>query len=79
MNVVIIIPTFNEKGNIEKVIDILEEKIFPQIKNHTMNILVVDDKSPDKTAGAVKNLQKKWKNLELNECEKNGLEIFYGF
>lgn len=77
MKVVIIIPTYNEKGNIEKLIDILENNIFPQIKNHTMNILVVDDKSPDGTADVVKGLQQKWKNLELNSGEKNGLGAAY--
>lgn len=77
MKVVIIIPTYNEKGNIEKLIDILETKIFPQIKNHSMSILVVDDKSPDNTADAVSELMKKWDNLELNIGEKHGLGAAY--
>ncbi|MEK7559390.1 MAG: glycosyltransferase [Patescibacteria group bacterium] len=77
MKVVIIIPTYNEKGNIDKLIPILEEEIFPQIKNHEMNILVADDNSPDGTEDEVRNLMKKWKNLEINSGEKRGLGAAY--
>ncbi len=77
MKVVIILPTFNEKENIEKIITILEQKIFPTIKNHEMHILVADDNSPDGTAEEVKTLMKKWDNLDLNQGEKKGLGAAY--
>lgn len=77
MKVVIIIPTYNEKGNVERLITILEEEIFPSIKNHDMNILVADDSSPDGTADEVKKLMNKWKNLSLNVGEKHGLGAAY--
>ncbi len=77
MKVVIIIPTYNEKGNIERLIEILETDIFPKIKNHDMNILVADDNSPDGTADEVKNLMEKYKNLDLNTGEKHGLGAAY--
>lgn len=77
MKVFIIIPTYNEKGNIEKLINILEQDIFPQIKNHNMNILVADDNSPDGTSDEVKALMKKWDNLDINSGEKNGLGAAY--
>lgn len=77
MKVVVIIPTYNEKGNIERLIEILERDIFPQIKNHNMNILVADDKSPDGTADIVRDLMKKYKNVDLNSGEKNGLGAAY--
>ena len=77
MKVVIIIPTYNEKGNIERLITILEEEIFPSIKNHDMNILVADDSSPDKTADEVRKLMNKWKNLDINVGEKHGLGAAY--
>lgn len=77
MKVVIIIPTYNEKGNIERLVNILEEEIFPQIKNHNMNILVADDNSPDGTADEVKKLMTKWKNLDINVGEKHGLGAAY--
>ena len=47
----IIIPTYNEKENIEKII----HKIFSLEK--AFHVLIVDDGSPDGTAGIVKNLQ----------------------
>ena len=77
MKVVIIIPTYNEKGNVEKLIDILEEEIFPKIKNHDMHILIADDNSPDGTADEVRILMKKWKNLDVNVGEKKGLGAAY--
>lgn len=78
MKIVIIIPTFNEKGNIERVIDILEKEIFPKILHHDMQILVVDDSSPDGTSGHVEILMKKYKNLHLlRHGEKQGLGAAY--
>lgn len=77
MNVFIINPTYNEKGNIEKLISILEEDIFPHIKNHEMNILVADDGSPDGTGDLVRQLMKKYKNLYLLEGKKQGLGAAY--
>lgn len=77
MKVVIIIPTYNEKGNIERLIKILEEEIFPKIKNHNMNILVADDNSPDGTSSIVRNLMKKWENIQISSGEKKGLGAAY--
>lgn len=77
MKAVLVIPTYNEKGNIGRLISILEEEIFPRIKNYDMNILVVDDNSPDKTAEEVRKLMKKWKNIGLSLGEKNGLGAAY--
>lgn len=48
---IIIIPTFNEKENIEKII----RRVLSL--PHDFNILVIDDGSPDGTADIVKNLQ----------------------
>jgi len=69
----VIIPTFNEKENIEKII----RSTFSQKK--AFDILVVDDSSPDGTANIVKNLQKEFPNnlfLEIRK-EKNGLGAAY--
>lgn len=60
----IITPTYNEAGNIERTIDQLQ-KIFTKTKNWELQILVVDDTSPDKTYEKVETLQKKYKNLHL--------------
>lgn len=77
MKVVVILPTYNERGNIEKLIPILEQDVFPKIKNHSLYILVCDDSSPDGTAEEVKKLMKKWKNISLNIGEKKGLGAAY--
>ncbi|OGH11932.1 MAG: hypothetical protein A2857_05785 [Candidatus Levybacteria bacterium RIFCSPHIGHO2_01_FULL_36_15] len=74
---VIVLPTYNEKGNVDKIIPILEEEVFPSIKNYEMHILVADDNSPDGTAEEIKTLMKKWKNIELNLGEKRGLGAAY--
>ena len=60
----IIIPTYNERENIQKVIPILL-KVFSKIKQWDMQILVVDDSSPDKTADVVRELEKKDKRIHL--------------
>ena len=77
MKVVIILPTYNERGNIDKIIPILEEEISPKIKKHEIAILVADDNSPDCTSDAVRTLQKKYKNLELSTGEKKGIGAAY--
>ncbi|HCX56696.1 MAG TPA: dolichyl-phosphate beta-D-mannosyltransferase, partial [Sphingobacterium sp.] len=46
----VIIPTYNEKENIEKII----RKVFSL--SHAFDILIVDDGSPDGTATIIKNL-----------------------
>jgi len=48
---VVIIPTYNEKENIESII----RAVFGLVKD--FNILIIDDGSPDGTAAIVKNLQ----------------------
>jgi dolichol-phosphate mannosyltransferase len=53
----VIIPTYNEKENIEKII----RKVFSLETN--FDILIIDDNSPDGTAGIVKLLQKDYPQL----------------
>lgn len=77
MKIVIIIPTYNERPNIEKMIPLLEEKVFPKIKNHNLFVLIVDDNSPDGTAAIVKTFMQKWSNIELLTGDKNGLGAAY--
>src|SRR6266446_1562391 len=77
MNIVVILPTYNEKVNMEKMIPVLEDEVFPKIKHHHMQILVADDKSPDGTADVVRHFQKKYHNLHLLEGRKEGLGAAY--
>ena len=69
----IIIPTYNEKENIEKII----RKIFSLKKS--FHILIVDDGSPDGTAKIVQSLQKEFdeKLHVLVRKEKLGLGTAY--
>lgn len=77
MKAVIILPTYNEKGNIERIIETLEEDVFPKIKQWDMGILVADDLSPDGTSDVARGLMQKYKNLEINEGPKKGLGAAY--
>ncbi|MEA2042763.1 MAG: polyprenol monophosphomannose synthase [Bacteroidota bacterium] len=61
----VIIPTFNEKENIEAIIT----AVF-NLKHH-FHILVVDDNSPDGTSTIVKKLQKKYTD-QLHLMERKG-------
>lgn len=74
--VVVILPTYNERENIEKLIETLE-KVFQKIPNWHMHILVVDDLSPDGTAKIVEGLRKNNPNLHLLEGLKKGLGEAY--
>ncbi len=72
MKVLIVVPTYNEKENIKKLI--------PGIKKARgrAHILVVDDNSPDGTAGEVKKLGKKYKGVYLIKRKgKAGLGTAY--
>lgn len=72
----IILPTYNEAENI----GILIPDIFKQddsIQSHELFVLVVDDHSPDGTAGVVENLMNRFPNLRLITGEKKGLGDAY--
>lgn len=72
----IVLPTYNEKENIEKLIDALE-KTFQKTPHWTMSILVVDDNSPDGTGEIVEKMQKTLANLHLIRGAKKGLGEAY--
>ncbi|MBW7871379.1 MAG: polyprenol monophosphomannose synthase [Flavobacteriia bacterium] len=68
----VIIPTYNERENIEKVI----RKVFSL--EVPFDILVVDDNSPDGTSGLVKEFQKEFDRLFLElRQKKDGLGKAY--
>src|SRR3989344_3182388 len=77
MKIVVIVPTYNEKANIGPVIDALEAE-FSRIKDHAMEILVVDGNSPDGTGDAVREKARVYKNIQLlTEKQKRGLGMAY--
>lgn len=73
----VIIPTFNEKENVEKII----RAVFSQQKK--FDILIVDDNSPDGTSSIVQNLQKEFSERLFLEIRKKksglGTAYIYGF
>ena len=75
MKIVIILPTYNEKENIGLMIRALQEQ-FAKIR-HDMNILVVDDNSPDGTADVVRQEAAKGSNIFLLTGPKQGLGAAY--
>ncbi|WP_423820014.1 polyprenol monophosphomannose synthase [Salinimicrobium sp. TIG7-5_MAKvit] len=70
---IVIIPTYNEKENIEKII----KNVFSLQRD--FHVLVVDDNSPDRTSRIVRSLQSVYENrLFLIEREgKSGLGTAY--
>jgi dolichol-phosphate mannosyltransferase len=75
MKIVVILPTYNEKDNIALMIRALQEQ-FGKI-SHDMNILVVDDNSPDGTAEIVRAESKAASNIFLITGQKQGLGAAY--
>ena len=75
MKIIIIIPTYNERENIGALINALQAE-FTNIP-HNMNILVVDDNSPDKTSEIVKAEMQKYPNVFLITGKKQGLGAAY--
>ncbi len=73
----VIIPTYNEKENIEKMI----RAIFSLPSD--LHILIVDDGSPDGTATIVKDLQSAYPDrlfiLERDRQTGSRNRLYYGF
>lgn len=76
MKAVLVLPTYNERENIPILIPRLQEA-FKAIPDHDMNILFVDDDSPDGTADEVRSFQNKWDNIFLITGAKRGLGVAY--
>ncbi|MEO6077349.1 MAG: polyprenol monophosphomannose synthase [Candidatus Andersenbacteria bacterium] len=73
----VVIPTYNEKGNIDQMIN---ELFSLNIDN--LHVLIVDDNSPDGTSQIVTGLQEKYSNLQLIIREKKeglGRAYIHGF
>jgi dolichol-phosphate mannosyltransferase len=75
MKVVIVLPTYNEAGNIAALLTSLQAE-FRRL-HHDMHILVVDDNSPDGTAELVRQAMRDHPNVHLITGEKAGLGAAY--
>ena len=66
----VILPTYNEKGNIEEVLG----QIYHYTGKDLLEIIIVDDNSLDGTLKLVRKLQKKYKNLRfIRRINEKGL------
>ena len=61
MNIVIVIPTYNENKNI----GILIDKIRSLNSKYSLDILIIDDNSPDGTSKTINHIQENDKRLHL--------------
>ncbi len=75
---VIIIPTYNEEGNIGVMIDYINDRVIPTIPNWETQILIVDGNSSDGTCAVVKEKIIKFNNVHLHEeKDKEGIGAAY--
>src|SRR5947208_15198544 len=75
MRIVLIIPTYNERGNIGRLIGELQS-IFRSLADE-MHILVVDDNSPDGTIDIVRECQRRSRNVHVLQGQNQGLGAAY--
>jgi dolichol-phosphate mannosyltransferase len=72
MKLVIILPTYNERDNIVRLLDLLHE-ILSDVDLYDISYLVVDDTSPDGTKEVVITYQKKHADVFVISGAKEGL------
>ncbi|MBP9815777.1 glycosyltransferase [Candidatus Woesebacteria bacterium] len=72
----IVIPTFNERENIGTLIPQIQD-VIGKIEKWSIDILIVDDNSPDGTYDEAVKLQKRYKNIHIIQGEKKGLGRAY--
>ncbi len=75
-HIIVLIPTYNEASNIEQVITAVE-RFAVQSPPNNLNLLIIDDDSPDGTAQQVNILQNKYDNITLISDKKAGLGRAY--
>ena len=72
----IIIPTYNEEGNIKQLIERVFE-VTSHVPNWVVEVVIVDSNSPDGTGKIVESLIQKYPHLHLLKTEKEGLGKAY--
>lgn len=75
MKIVIIIPTFNERDNIGRLLAALQ-RTFDCIE-HEMHVLIVDDDSPDDTQAVVHECMSRMSNVQMITGKRQGLGAAY--
>lgn len=70
MDLSVIIPTYNERENIEELLN----RIHNTLQKINYEIIIVDDNSPDKTWQIVNNIAKEKNNLKaIRRTKEKGL------
>lgn len=76
--VAVVIPTFNEAGNILKLLTCFTQEVLPTLPQYDIEIVVVDGKSTDGTAAIVEQYSKSNRKVHLiREEEKTGIGSAY--
>lgn len=75
MNICVVLPTYNERENIIPLISKIRD--ISKSKSLSTQILVVDDNSPDGTAGKVRETFQSDKNIFMSSGKKIGLGAAY--
>ncbi len=77
--IVVVLPEYNEAENVEKFIGLLleESSYIEQEGKFSLEILVVDDFSPDGTGDIVKKLAEQYPKIHLIQKERRGLGAAY--
>ena len=70
MRVVVVVPTYDERDNIEPLIDSL-------LRFRGFHVLVVDDRSPDGTGAVIRRVMQRSRRVSLLEGDKQGLGVAY--
>lgn len=74
---VIVLPTYNEKDNIGRLLEEIQNQRH-RLNGTKLSILVVDDSSPDGTGEIVQEYSQKYSNIQLlNGTKKQGLGTAY--
>lgn len=74
---VIVVPTYNEKDNISKLLEAIQSQKY-RLNGTKLSVLVVDDSSPDGTGEIVQNYSQKYPDVQLlNGTKKKGLGTAY--
>lgn len=73
MNVTVLIPSYNEKENLEKLIPILYAKIYPMRPDIFFSTLIVDDNSPDGTRELLAKYLRSYPHLFISSGDKSGI------
>jgi len=77
MKVVVIIPTYNESENIDRLVPALAEE-FNKIPSHDFTVLFVDGNSPDGTADRLRKMSGTYPFIQvIVETQKSGLGAAY--